>query len=178
MPVAPPISCTRLKESHFGHFLMFIVAMGTCKLFKLSLKFINMSRYYIDACIWRDYFENRSDNLRPLGEWAFRLIKKIISENGLIICSSLILKELGKEYSEKQIMNILSIVPCSLLIDIKISASQFKEAKSLSIQLRTPLKDTIHAIMARDNNAVMVTRDKHFIELNKIAAVRKPEDLI
>lgn len=31
-------------------------------------------KYYLDACIWRDYFENREDRFRPLGEWAFRLV--------------------------------------------------------------------------------------------------------
>ena len=34
-------------------------------------------RFYLDTCIWRDYYENRSDNFRPLGEWALFLINKI-----------------------------------------------------------------------------------------------------
>ena len=37
-----------------------------------------VEKYYLDTCIWRDYFENRSDKFRPLGDWAFSLIKLII----------------------------------------------------------------------------------------------------
>lgn len=33
-------------------------------------------RFYLDACIWGDYWENRSDNFRPLGEWAFRYLSR------------------------------------------------------------------------------------------------------
>jgi len=137
-----------------------------------------MGKYYIDACIWRDYFEDRTDNFRPLGDWAFRFIKKIIQDEGAVICSDLVKNELSKEYSEEQITNIFSIVPSRLLIEIKISPMQFKEAKSLAIQLGTPLKDTIHAVAARDKDAVLITRDKHFLDLAKIAIVKKPEDLI
>jgi hypothetical protein len=50
-------------------------------------------KYYIDTCIWRDYFENRNDKYRPLGEWAFRFIKKIINEDSLILFSDLVLEE-------------------------------------------------------------------------------------
>lgn len=137
-----------------------------------------MEKYYLDACIWRDFFENRFDNFRPLGEWAFRFLKKVVDENGLILYSDLVLKELSKEYSEEQIINILSIVPSYLLMEVKISVFQFNEAKILSIQLKTPLKDTIHAVVPRDNKAILITRDKHFIEFGEIVLVRKPEDLI
>ena len=35
-------------------------------------------KYYIDSNIWRDYFENRSDRFRPLGDWALMFFKEII----------------------------------------------------------------------------------------------------
>lgn len=35
-----------------------------------------------------------------------------------------------------------------------------------------------HVILARDNNAIMVTRDEHFYKLTDIVSVKKPEELI
>jgi hypothetical protein len=37
-----------------------------------------VKKCYIDAAIWRGLHENRSDRFRPLGDWAFELVKKII----------------------------------------------------------------------------------------------------
>lgn len=135
-------------------------------------------RYYLDSCIWRDYFENRSDRFRPLGDWAFSLIKLIIQENNLIIYSDLIEEELNVGFSEKDIKKIISIVPKENLVRIESSSEQLKEAIQKAKKLNIPVKDALHAILARDNDAIMVTRDKHFYELSERLTITKPEDLI
>jgi len=38
--------------------------------------------------------------------------------------------------------------------------------------------DALHAVLARDNSAVMVTWGRHFLELMDIVEVRKPEELL
>ena len=41
-----------------------------------------------------------------------------------------------------------------------------------------PFKDVLHAIITRDNNAVLVARDNHFFDyLTSIVEVQKPEDI-
>ncbi len=137
-----------------------------------------MTRYYIDACIWRDYLENRSDNFRPLGEWALELIKKAIRSEEMILCSELVKDELREDLKEEEINDAFSIVPPNLFLTVKISRKQIIETKEKSLVMRTPFKDTLHAVIARDNDAIMVTRDKHFLELLDIAKIRKPEDLL
>jgi predicted nucleic acid-binding protein len=137
-----------------------------------------MTRYYLDACIWRDYFENRSDKFRPLGEWALALIKKIIHEEGIILYSDLIEDELKVTYSETEIKSLLSIVPKEILIKIISSPKQLKEAVLYSKKFNIPKKDALHAILASENNAILVTRDKHFYEIWKELVIKKPEDLI
>ena len=136
-----------------------------------------MQKYYLDTCIWRDYFENRSDRFRPLGDWAFKLIKKIIEENNFIMISDLVEEELSIDYGNKEIENIFSIIPKELLIRISVSNLQFKEAINISRELKTPLKDTLHAILAKNNNAILITRDKHFNEIDFVETY-KPEELI
>ena len=135
-------------------------------------------RYYLDSCIWRDYFENRSDKFRPLGDWAFSLIKLIIKEDNLIIYSDLIEEELNEGFSEEDVKKIISIVPKENLVKIESSSEQLKEAIQKAKKLDIPVKDALHAILARDNDAVMVTRDKHFYELSERLTIKKPEDLI
>ena len=136
-------------------------------------------KFYLDSAIWRDYYENRSDNLRPLGEWALKLINMIIETEDLIIYSDIIIKELKIKYCEEEVSKILSIVnKINLLLKTEILELQIKEAAVLCKKRKVAFGDALHAILARDNNAVMVTRDKHFLELTDICEIKKPEDLI
>jgi len=136
-----------------------------------------VQRYYIDACIWRDYFENRSDNLRPLGEWAFRLIKKVVEEGGLFIISDILIVELQKFYSDEQIASMFGIVPPELRLNVSTTEKQTKDALKMKNQLKIPSGDAFHAVLARDNNALMISRDAHFYGVIRII-VKKPEELI
>ena len=136
-------------------------------------------KFYLDSAIWRDYSENRSDRFRPLGEWALTLINNALENEDFILYSDMVIKELKVKYSDEEINNILEIVSKrNLLVKVDISESQAKEAAILCGQREVAFGDALHAILARDNNAIMVTRDKHFLELTDIAEVKKPEDLI
>lgn len=137
------------------------------------------TKYYIDTSIWRDYYENRNDNFRPLGEWALDFFKKAIKEESLFLYSDIVDEELKKEYGEDKIKDILDIINrINLLEKVKIIDEQIKEASKLSKNYNIPFGDALHAILARDNNAVMITRDLHFNELRNIVTVKKPEELI
>ena len=136
-------------------------------------------RFYLDSSIWRDYYENRKDKFRPLGEWALRLIKNIIENKNYILYSDFVIKELKIGYNKDEINKIFEIVnKRNLLIKVNISESQIKESAILCKKKEVAFGDALHAVLARDNKAIMVTRDKHFIELNHIAEIKKPEDLI
>lgn len=136
-------------------------------------------RYYLDTSIWRDYFENRSDKFRPLGEWAFTFIKKVIQNNDLILYSDFIIMELKVSYSDKQIKDIFEIArEQGLLLKVDISKPQVKEAARLAKEKGVAFGDALHAILARDNKAIMITRDKHFYNLQDIVNIKKPEELI
>ena len=83
------------------------------------------------------------------------------------------------KYNEEEIHDMLQIIrDKALLLKVEIEGSQAREAASLSRKRHVAFGDALHAILARDNNAIMVTRDKHFLELNDIAEIRKPEELI
>ncbi len=136
-------------------------------------------RYYFDTSIWRDYYENRSDRFRPLGEWALKLINEILESQDIILFSDFVIEELKVKYSEEEINKILEVVSKrDLLIKVNISEQQTIEAAKLCKEKKVAFGDALHTILARDNNAVMVTRDKHFLELLDIVEIKKPEDLV
>jgi len=135
--------------------------------------------FYLDSSIWRDYCENREDRFRPLGEWALRLINKTIENKDIIIYSDFVIEELKIKYSEEEIKKIFEVIDKrNLLLKVDISESQAKEAAILCKKRKVAFGDALHSILARDNNAIMITRDRHFEELQDMVEIKKPEDLI
>ena len=59
-----------------------------------------------------------------------------------------------------------------------MNKQQFQEATKLKKERNLPFGDCLHAIIARDNEAIMITRDIHFEEIQDIIKSYKPEDLI
>jgi predicted nucleic acid-binding protein len=136
-----------------------------------------MTKYYLDTCIWRDYLENRKDKFRPLGEWAFQLIKQIVNNEDKIIISDLLIEELKTEYSDERIKELFSIVPEELIEQVHSSSNQIKEAVIIARNNKFPYKDTLHAILSKYYNSIFVTRDNHFESIRFIRS-KKPEELI
>jgi len=136
-----------------------------------------MKRFYLDTSVWRDYFEDRHDSLRPLGEFAFRLLKNCGIHHCEVLYSCLVVQELRSFYSEETI-NEIFLPFLNFLREVPISGGQISEARRISTSVQgTHLKDALHAILARDNEAVMVTRDRHFDALANLAEVAKPEEI-
>ena len=61
-----------------------------------------MKTAYLDTNIYIDYFLNRIDKLRPLGDFAFNLIKKIVIGEYKLIISDLVILELEHNGFEVQ----------------------------------------------------------------------------
>ena len=136
-------------------------------------------RFYLDTCIWIDLFENRIDKYRPLGEFAKRLVKKIFDNNGLILYSDTILQEIMSRVDSNILITLFRPLQQEGLIRrVMASDQQIAMAISLSKFRNIPCGDALHAILARDNDAFLVTRDKHFRRLKDIVKILKPEDLL
>jgi predicted nucleic acid-binding protein len=138
-----------------------------------------VQRFYLDSSIWRDYFEDRRDNIRPLGEFAFQFLKKCTETGAEILVSDTVVLELEARLSKERVKEIFSSFR-EIIRKVAASAEQISEAreewKKRNKQL--PFKDVLHAIIARNNNAVLVARDRHFFDLlASIVEVEKPEDI-
>ena len=71
------------------------------------------------------------------------------------------------------------ILPFTKIIQkIFVTTTQRDEAKKIATERNLPPGDVLHAIIARDNSLIMVTRDKHFKKLEDITKHYKPEEII
>lgn len=142
-------------------------------------------KFYLDTCIWRDFFEDRKDNLKPLGEFAFQFLKKCVKNNAEIIVSDAVIFELEAKLSKENVKELFSSFG-NIILNVIADHKQLYQAKNewKKINKQIPFKDVLHAIIARDNKAVLVTRDKHFLrdkhffeKLSSIVHAEKPENI-
>ena len=135
-------------------------------------------KYYFDTSIWLDFLENRDEPNMPKSEWARKLVNKISEENGRVILSDnnvLELEDIG--YSKHEIEDLLSSLK-QFINYIESTEKQIGKAKDLSQKRNIPKRDALHAIIARDSKAVLVTFDNHFKKLIDISKPHNPRDLI
>ena len=66
--------------------------------------------YYLDACIWIDYLEDRRDKFRPLGEWACRLINQILDSDDYFMLTDILFDELKKHLSDNRLSELAQLV--------------------------------------------------------------------
>lgn len=137
-------------------------------------------RYYLDTCIWRDFYENRFGHKgEPLGSHANQLFVKLIKGKDKIIFSDFVVKELKKDFNEQEISEMLTILFLSKVLErVGFSEEDYKEAKKIALERNIPAGDALHAIIARNNNSIFVSQDKHAVKLKDIAKVMKPEQVV
>lgn len=135
-------------------------------------------KYYVDTSIWMDLLEDRKGfNGEPLGDYALKLFTMIKAKNHRLVLSDLLIRELESNYSIEEINGM--VLPFRKIIEkVFVTKEQRDEAKKIAGERDLPPGDVLHAILARDNNFMMVTRDKHFRELGDITKPYKPEELI
>lgn len=136
-------------------------------------------KYYFDTSIWLDLFENRDEEHLPKGKYAWELMKKIIVEDAVIVYSDFIITELIEGYGYPPYKAEALFQPFQRIIFFVYSTEkQNTKAQDLSAKRKIPFGDALHAFIARDCQAQLVTRDKDFQKLIDIILTKKPEELI
>ena len=136
-------------------------------------------KFYLDTAIWRDYFEDRKDSMRPLGEFAFRFLKNCEKKGYTVLVSDTVVLELRVYYTEEKVRQVFSSFH-GIIQNIEATQEQVSEARAEWVKRgrRVPFKDVLHSVLAKHHSAVLIARDNHFFdELSSIAEVEKPEDV-
>ena len=120
-------------------------------------------KYYVDTCVWIDFIEDRTDS---------DFFIKCIENNDTIIYSYPLEKELLKYIHNTKLKILYTLFLSKGLIEIiSVTEASKSEAFNLSNERKIPFADALHAVLARDNNAILITRDKHFLKLLDICSV-------
>ena len=137
-----------------------------------------IKKFLVDTSIWVDLREDRIGfNNEPLGDYALKLFLTIMTEKNKIVITDHIQRELESNYGIPEIRGMF--LPFQSIIEkVIVKDEQREEAKKIAEERNLPKGDALHAIIARDNNLIMVTRDKHFRELDDLSKHYKPEELI
>ena len=131
--------------------------------------------FYFNTSIWIDIYDKRGHN----GEVAKKLIEKIIIDNCFVLYSDIVIIELKKlGFSDYEINQMLGIAKPDNLKRANSNKSQFKEAKKLAKQRDVPMRDVLHAIIARDNEIQLISRDRDFCKLKDITQAKFPEEFL
>ena len=134
-------------------------------------------RFYFDTLIWLDFFEDRNEPNFPKSEWAKELVKKIKSREDEIIFSDINLIELVRVgYSEFEINDILNII--GVVVKVESTEKEIRKSKDLSFKRNIPKGDALHALIARDNHAILITFDNDFQKLLDIIRPHRTNDLL
>ena len=132
-------------------------------------------RFYFDTSIWLDFLEKRGENSKV----AVKLIQEVIKNDCIVLYSVMVLQELRNlNYFESEIEDLLSIFRSANIRIVHIDKKQLEETERISKERELPRRDVFHAILARDNEAIIITRDRHFDKLKDVVVTKLPEDII
>lgn len=133
-------------------------------------------KVYCDSCIFKDYFDDREDNLRPLKDFAIEFFSKGWKCGFHLIISDWLLEELRIHLKEEQINDILNqFKEKNKLIFVRGEKGDREKARKISGHWQDPL----HALLAKKAGADhLATRNiKDFAGCEKLIEIVFPESI-
>ncbi len=92
-----------------------------------------------------------------------KLIQKILVDDDVILFSDLVIQELRSiGRSQKEFFRIFSKSEKENLRRVHIYRAHIQEAREIARRRHVPLGDALHAILAKHNNAFLISRDRDF----------------
>jgi len=64
------------------------------------------------------------------------------------------------------------------IVRVPYTFVQAEQARLIAEEKHVPYKDALHAVLAKEHKAILVTRDKHFIKLSDVVESFDPKDLV
>jgi predicted nucleic acid-binding protein len=116
-------------------------------------------RYYIDTCIFLNIWKKEvgPDSETPLYETSETFLRHAL-EHHTVLISTVTLQELAGNLAPTEF---------NLLSDSLLNRTQVIEIDEHAVEKALSVKhyaDTLHLLLARQHNAVLVTRDKRLIQ--------------
>ena len=131
-------------------------------------------KIYCDTNIFLDYLEQRSDNIRPLYEFAYLFFSKGWNCHFNIVVSDWLMEELKRHQTDEKIEEVLGeFKKKNKVIFVKREKSDMDKARSMGDNW----DDALHAVLAKKADAdFLVTRNlRHYVGCETLVRVVLPE---
>ena len=141
-------------------------------------------KYYLDACIWINYFKKEGDASKGLPYWKILelFLDFVIATKATIYVSTIVLKELNYVLSKEEYETAEKLFAEQ---DIVVRTSTFPEEYDLAREYemedssRISFYDYLHTAISKCRSYVLITRDKDLLLFaKKHVTTFKPEELL
>lgn len=137
-----------------------------------------MATYYIDTCIWLDFFEDRNEPDFLKTDIAHDLLARIIKDGDVILVSDIVIAELESVgYSRYEIEAFFRPLR-ALVVFVESSDKDFGIARDLAAKRSVPRGDALHALIARRHKAAFISYDTDFQKLRDIIRTHAPREFV
>lgn len=112
---------------------------------------------YFDTNFYLDYFYNRRDNIRPLGEFAHQALIKVFSGDYSVVVSDWLLEEISKNKASEPMNELIErLKEAKKYVYVSTGSEDIQRAKKLP----THKQDALHVILALKAGAtILVTNN-------------------
>lgn len=134
------------------------------------------TRIYVDANIYLDYFEERSNGMRPLSEFAFKVFKRALECEFEIVLSNIVMNEINKHCRTSSRFDVLFEELLKKQKIIRANATTEDETQS---KKHKEHNDMLHYLLAEKTGCkFIVTRNiQHFSDFPGLVKAVLPEQL-
>jgi len=113
------------------------------------------------------------------GDYALRLLEKIIQDGDIVIVSDILIMELSRlRFTRKTISTMFHIIKPNHYLFVQLTKPQCRLAHTLSKHHSIPWPDAAHALLAKEYQAILVSYDSDFAFLGSLVETRTPEELL
>jgi len=143
---------------------------------------VSQKTHYVDTCIWLNLFKKEGDETKGVPYWkhAKDFFEQVKENNGLLIVSTITLKELTFKLGDK-FNDIKSFFQESGFINIiKTTPEDYNQARQWEQEHQLlSFYDYLHVAIAKRLNVPLITRDRDLMEFaQEHVKVFRPEDLL
>ena len=138
--------------------------------------------YYIDSCIYLNLWQREKGRIgKPLWKITRDFLKKVEETNSIVYYSGFLLKELSFILTESEfIKKRLTFESTPNFKKIKLTLKEYELAKRIDSKNKTGFYDTIHLLLAKKSDSLLITRDKKLLKLSKKYGIsaKRPEEIL
>ena len=131
------------------------------------------TRIYVDANVYLDYFEERTNGIRPLNDFAFKIFERTLECEFEIVISDATINEIERHYKTASRANILfeELIRKGKIINANAKTEENELSKGHS--------DALHYMIAeRTGCKFIVTRNiRHFSDFSGFVKPVLPEQI-